>query len=88
MFNKLKSGMSNVKNTLREKRIYKSRDSILGGVFGGIADYFGVDRTLVRMTGVILFVAGAPIVLAYVVAWVIMPDHPESKKEKGINKEN
>jgi len=52
-------------------------DRKLGGVCGGLAEYFSVDATLVRVAAVVLAtVPGAIIcgVLAYLVAWFIMPD--------------
>jgi phage shock protein PspC (stress-responsive transcriptional regulator) len=59
------------------KRLYRSRtDKILGGVCGGIAEYFHVDPVLIRVLWVILiFIMGTGI-LAYLVAWLIMPLEP------------
>jgi phage shock protein C len=44
-------------------------------VAGGIADYFDVDPTLIRLAWVLLAFSGVGI-LAYVVAWIIMPEEP------------
>ncbi|UXP34080.1 PspC domain-containing protein [Reichenbachiella agarivorans] len=54
----------------------KSSDRVLGGVLGGIADYFGWDYTLVRLAYVILsFMSiGFPGIIVYLVLWFIMPD--------------
>lgn len=59
------------------KKLYRSRENRkVGGVCGGIAEYFGFDPTLVRLGAVILmFVWGAGL-LAYVVAWAIIPERP------------
>ena len=55
------------------KRLYRSRtDRMIGGVCGGIAEYFNVDPTLVRLAGVILLFAGIG-VPAYLIAWIIVP---------------
>ena len=54
-------------------------DRKIGGVCGGLADYFSVDPTAVRLLWVVLsIIPGAIIcgVLAYVVAWLIMPMVP------------
>lgn len=62
------------------KKLYKSNDRIIGGVFGGIAEYFGWDKTLVRLIGtlIILFVGQLILgVIAYVIAMAIMPDRPD-----------
>ena len=58
-----------------QKRLYRSRtDVMVSGVCGGLAQYFDVDVTLVRLA----FVAAAFLkglgVLAYLVAWVIIPE--------------
>ena len=59
------------------KKLYRSRDNRkVGGVCGGIAEYFGFDPTLVRLAAVIfIFVWGSGL-LAYVVAWAIIPERP------------
>lgn len=57
------------------KRLYKSRNRMVAGVLGGIAEYFGIDPTLVRLGFVFLtvFTAGFPGVVAYLVAALIIP---------------
>jgi phage shock protein C len=59
------------------KRLARSEtDKQIGGVCGGIAEYFGVDSTVVRLIAVILAIyPGAVIggVIAYLIAWFIMP---------------
>ena len=60
-----------------EKRLYKSNgDKMLCGVCGGIAEYFNIDPTLVRLGWVIFSVAGGSGVLAYIIAAIIIPDGP------------
>jgi phage shock protein C len=60
------------------KRLYRSRsDRMLGGVCAGIAAYFNLDVTIVRIATVVLaFFAGSSI-LAYLIAWIIVPEEPE-----------
>lgn len=59
------------------KRLARSEtDKQLAGVCGGLADYFGVDATVVRLAAVVLAIyPGAIIggVVAYLIAWFIMP---------------
>lgn len=51
-----------------------SWDAPISGVCGGLAKYFGVDPTLVRVLAVIAAVVTFPAaVIAYVVAWAVMP---------------
>jgi phage shock protein PspC (stress-responsive transcriptional regulator) len=49
---------------------------MIGGVCSGIAEYFDTDPTLIRLALVLLFFAGGVGVLAYIVAWIIVPQRP------------
>jgi len=56
------------------KRLHKSRtDKILAGVCGGIAEYLGIDSTLVRVGWILLVFAGGVGILLYLVAMILMP---------------
>ncbi|HSD64960.1 MAG TPA: PspC domain-containing protein [Ignavibacteriaceae bacterium] len=59
------------------KKLYRSyKDKMLGGVAGGLAEYFSIDPTLVRIIFVVsLFVGGAGI-LAYIILWIVVPEEP------------
>ena len=60
------------------KRLYKSdRDKIVDGVCGGIAEYFDMDPTLVRLGWVIFCAMGGSGILAYIVAALIIPRRPQ-----------
>ncbi|MGN0659106.1 MAG: PspC domain-containing protein [Emergencia sp.] len=60
------------------KRLYKSdRDKIVDGVCGGIAEYFDIDPTLVRLGWVIFCAMGGSGILAYIVAALIIPRRPQ-----------
>lgn len=49
-------------------------DKMIAGVCGGIAQYLNVDATLIRVIFLVLVLAGIfPGVLAYIVAWIVMP---------------
>ena len=60
---------------VQPNRLYKSTtDSMLFGVAGGMAEYFGADPTLVRVAWVLLALASAGLgLLAYVILAIIMP---------------
>jgi phage shock protein PspC (stress-responsive transcriptional regulator) len=61
------------------KKLYRSRrERILGGVAGGLAEYFDVDVTLIRLAWVMVALAGGFGLLAYIAAWIIMPEEPEA----------
>lgn len=65
--------------TTKIKRLYRSRkDRMLGGVCGGIAEYFKIDPTLIRLIWAIftLISVGLGGILAYFICWVIIPENP------------
>lgn len=58
-----------------KKKLTKSNDKVLAGVFGGIAEYFGWDIVLTRVIGGILIaVSFVPGIVAYAIAALVMPD--------------
>lgn len=73
------------------KRLYRSRDSkILGGVCGGLGEYFNIDPVIFRVIFVLLMLPGGlPGIIPYAVLWLIVPLRPsyvasprkESKRE-------
>ena len=59
------------------RTLYRSRDGrMLGGVCAGIADYFGIDRTLVRVLAVASLLIPGPQLIAYLLMWVLVPNQP------------
>lgn len=64
----------------RIHRLYRSgKDKILGGVCGGIAEYLGVDPVIIRLLWVIASFAWGFGILAYIIAWIIIPRNPRDK---------
>ncbi|MFH2037127.1 MAG: PspC domain-containing protein [Candidatus Zixiibacteriota bacterium] len=59
------------------KKLYRSRvDSKIAGVCGGLGDYFDIDPTIIRIIAIIsIFIHGIGL-LAYIVAWIAMPQYP------------
>jgi len=58
-------------------RLFRSRkERVIGGVCGGIAEYFGIDPIIIRVIAVILFVAKGVGILAYLIMWVAIPEEP------------
>ena len=57
------------------KRLYRTegRDATICGVCGGIAEYFGIDPTLVRVATAILIFAGGLTLWVYIIAALIVP---------------
>lgn len=59
-----------------EKRIYRSTtDQVIGGVCGGLGEYFEIDPTIIRLVWAIAVFAGVGF-LAYIIAWIVIPEKP------------
>ena len=62
---------------MEPQRLFRSRkDRILGGVCGGMGNYFNLDPVLVRVIWVVLLFAAGVGFLAYILAWIIIPEEP------------
>jgi phage shock protein C len=60
-----------------EKRLHRARDErMIWGICGGIAKYFSVDPTLVRVIAVLLIVFGGWIIIAYIILRFLIPLEP------------
>ncbi len=59
------------------KRLRRSPDRFLGGVCAGIAEYFDLDPSLVRIAYVLVSILSAafPGILVYIILWIVLPDH-------------
>ena len=59
------------------RRLYRTRDDqMIGGVCGGVARYFDIDPTLVRVVAVVALVFAFPAtIVGYLLAWAIMPSN-------------
>jgi len=66
-----------------KQRLYRSRTNRkLAGVAGGMAEYFDIDATLMRLLWVLGAVLGhVGVVIAYLVLWAIMPQQEEPRGE-------
>ena len=59
------------------KKLYRSQDErMIGGVCGGLGDFFGIDPTLIRLLFVFLTLLGAQGVLAYLILLIVVPEEP------------
>jgi len=65
------------------KRLYRSKDDrIISGVCGGIAKYMRVDPVVVRLIwAVAALVSMGMGVLAYLIAWILIPEEPSGKQK-------
>ena len=74
-----------VKKTKRKpkkkpKKLYRSgKEKVLGGVCGGVAEYLNVDPTVVRLIWIFSVLVYGTGLLAYLIAWFIIPRNPRHK---------
>jgi phage shock protein C len=62
------------------KKLYRSvKDTKIAGVCAGIADYFDIDPTIVRLLAVFLLFAWLSSAVAYVIAWMVIPKMPQAE---------
>lgn len=78
-----------------KKKLTKSKKNrVFGGVCGGLAEYFNIDATLVRIITVILACLGGPGLIAYFIIWLIMPnaeitdEEVENLKSANVNNDS
>lgn len=58
----------------RKRLIRPQQDKMIAGVCAGIADYFGMDVTMVRLLVVVGTILGlGSLVIAYIIAWILIP---------------
>lgn len=63
---------------MESKRLYRSRNQrMICGVCGGIAEYFNVDPTIIRLAWVLFALTGGSGLLVYFIAAIIIPDEPK-----------
>lgn len=80
------------------KRLYRSyTDKMIGGVCGGLGEYFDIDPVIIRILFVVAVIFGGGGILAYIILWIVIPQKPytvpkfenesESKIENGTEPE-
>lgn len=63
-----------------EKRLYRSvKERKLAGVCGGLAEYFNLDPTLIRLGLVLFCLLGGAGILAYIISAFVIPNAPEGE---------
>ncbi len=61
------------------KKLYKSNsDKKIDGVCAGIAEYFGIDSTIIRLIWVLVALFAGSGILLYIIAALVMPRNPEN----------
>jgi phage shock protein C len=62
---------------IKGKRLFRSKKNrVIGGVCGGLGEYFDVDPTVIRLLWVLfIFFSFGAAILAYLIAWIITPEN-------------
>jgi len=59
------------------KKLYRSKKNrVIAGVCGGVAEYFDADPAIVRLAWIVFSLLWGAGILAYIIAWIIIPEHP------------
>ena len=70
-----------------QKKLYRSKaDKMIAGVCGGVAEYFALDSTVVRLVWalIVAFTGFVPGVVVYIIAAVVMPFPPEAPQPTSV----
>jgi phage shock protein PspC (stress-responsive transcriptional regulator) len=68
-----------------EKKLYRSRDNkVISGVCGGIATYFDVDATFIRLLWAVTVLLGGTGIVAYILCIIIIPEQPRRKVDDDV----
>jgi len=60
----------------RKRLVRSTTDKKIGGVCGGLADYFDLDPTIIRIVWLLAFLCAGAGLLAYVILWIALPSAP------------
>ncbi|MFO7837112.1 MAG: PspC domain-containing protein [Candidatus Thorarchaeota archaeon] len=62
----------------KQKKLYRSRDDkVIGGVCGGIAEYTGIDATIIRVLWILLTLGYGAGLIIYIILMIVIPMEPE-----------
>lgn len=67
--------------TNNTKRLLRTPDGIIAGVSGGLAEFFGLDVSLIRIATLILILFGGLSIWVYIILWLIVPKAPKRLTE-------
>lgn len=67
--------------TNNTKRLLRTPDGIIAGVCAGLAEFFGLDVSLIRIATLILILFGGLSIWVYIILWLIVPKAPKRLTE-------
>ncbi len=62
---------------MAHNRLYRSRDGVVAGVCGGLAEHFGLKTSMLRLITLFLILFGGLSLWVYIILWLIMPKAPK-----------
>lgn len=65
-----------MENNTSNRRLMRTYPRVLAGVCAGLAEYFGLDTTLVRVITALLLIFGGVSLWAYIILWIVIPSAP------------
>ncbi len=69
------------------RRLYRSKkDKVIGGVCGGLGGYLNIDPVAIRVVWLALILIGGTGLLAYLIAWILIPEAPEGKDPGAVER--
>lgn len=66
-----------------KKLMRSSTDKKIAGVCAGLADYFDLDATVIRLVWLVLILFGGTGILAYIILWIVLPVAPAGMVASG-----
>ena len=57
---------------MKKRKLYRSKNKVVGGVCAGLADYFDIDPIIMRLLFVVFILSGFGL-LVYILAWIFVP---------------
>ena len=64
-------------------KLFRSKSNrVIGGVCGGIAEYFNIDPLIVRIAWVFVALFGGAGIIAYIISLIIIPENPNQESVK------
>jgi len=66
---------------MEPKRLYRSRNRVIGGVAAGLADYFQIDVVITRILFIALLLFGGGGFIIYLILWIVLPEEPVERSD-------
>lgn len=65
--------------TNQKRRLYRVHNGVFAGVCGGVAEFFGLKTSSVRLVTLLLILFGGLSIWVYILLWLIVPKKPKNK---------